>query len=100
MIKNGTRLQSQLCDTEVIVVKTAESLSDLRAGGVAMVPAGEAKSLEKQPDPTLIEGNVMGRRYVDHFGAEVLVTKAGAGTLCTGETPMTVKQAAALPASD
>ena len=33
MIKNGTRLQSQVCDTQVIVVRSADSLDDLRAGG-------------------------------------------------------------------
>ena len=38
MIKNGTRLQSQVCDTQVIVVRTADSLDDLRAGGVPLVP--------------------------------------------------------------
>ena len=30
MIKNGTRLQSQVCDTQVIVVRSADSLDDLR----------------------------------------------------------------------
>ena len=40
MIKNGTRLQSQVCDTQVIVVRTADSLDDLRAGGAPMVPIG------------------------------------------------------------
>ena len=40
MIKNGTRLQSQVCDTQVIVVRSADSLDDLRAGGVPMVPIG------------------------------------------------------------
>ncbi len=38
MIKNGTRLQSQVCDTQVIVVRSADSLDDLRAGGAPMVP--------------------------------------------------------------
>ena len=38
MIKNGTRLQSQVCDTQVIVVRTSDSLDDLRAGGAPMVP--------------------------------------------------------------
>ena len=32
MIKNGTRLQSQVCDTQVIVVRSSESLDDLRSG--------------------------------------------------------------------
>ena len=36
MIKNGTRLQSQVCDTQVIVVRSGDSLDVLRAGGVAM----------------------------------------------------------------
>ena len=40
MIKNGTRLQSQVCDTQVIVVRSADSLDDLRAGGAPMVPIG------------------------------------------------------------
>ena len=40
MIKNGTRLQSQVCDTQVIVVRAADSLDDLRAGGAPMVPIG------------------------------------------------------------
>ena len=43
MIKNGTRLQSQVCDTQVIVVRSADSLDDLRAGGAPMVPIGERR---------------------------------------------------------
>jgi hypothetical protein len=42
----------------------------------------------------------MGKRYVDDAGAEVLVTKAGAGSLSVGSTPMTIKEAKPLPASD
>ena len=34
MVKNGTRLQSQVDDTQVIVVKSADSLDDLRCGDV------------------------------------------------------------------
>ena len=30
----------------------------------------------------------MGKRYVDEAGAEVLVTKAGAGTLTVGQTAL------------
>ena len=44
MIKNGTRLQSQVCDTQVIVVRAADSLDDLRGGGVPMVPLGRRES--------------------------------------------------------
>ncbi|EUA30718.1 hypothetical protein I553_4975 [Mycobacterium xenopi 4042] len=42
----------------------------------------------------------MGKRYVDQSGAEILVTKAGAGTLSIGQTPLTIKEAKPLPASD
>ena len=104
MIKNGTRLQSQVCDTQVIVVRSADSLDDLRAGGVPMVALDSqkdpAKSAEFTIDPAFADGNVMGKRYVDESGAEVLVTKAGAGTLSIGTTAMNLKEAKPLPASD
>jgi hypothetical protein len=100
MIKNGTRLQSQVCDTQVIVVRSTESLDDLRAGGVPMVPLDAQKAADAALDPALSDGNVMGKRYVDDNGAEVLVTKAGAGTLSIGTTPLNLKEAKPLPASD
>ena len=42
----------------------------------------------------------MGKRYVDEAGAELLVTKAGAGSLSIGTTPLEQKTAKPLPASD
>ena len=103
MIKNGTRLQSQVCDTQVIVVRSAESLDDLRAGGAPMVPIGSENSAVDGGitlDAALSDGNLMGKRYVDDGGAEVLVTKAGRGTLSIGTTPLSIKEAKPLPASD
>jgi hypothetical protein len=100
MIKNGTRLQSQVCDTQVIVVRSADSLDDLRAGGAPMVPIDGDKSADANLDPDFSAGNAMGKRYVDETGAEVLVTKAGAGTLTIGTTALTLKEAKPLPASD
>jgi hypothetical protein len=100
MIKTGARLRSQVCDTQVIVVKTAASLDDLRVGGVQMVPIGTVTSPDAALDPAFSDGNTMGKRYVDETGAEVLVTKAGAGSLTVGLTPMTLKEAKPLPASD
>jgi hypothetical protein len=100
MIKNGTRLQSQVCDTQVIVVRSAESLDDLRAGGAPLVPVGSDVDAGLSIDESLAEGNLMGKRYVDETGAEVLVTKAGKGTLSIGSTPLAIKEAKPLPASD
>ena len=80
MIKNGTRLQSQVCDTQVIVVRSADSLDDLRAGGAPMVPDRRRTSTPSLTlDADFSDGTLMGKRYVDDGGAEVLVTKAGAG---------------------
>jgi len=100
MIKNGTRLQSQVCDTQVIVVRSADSLDDLRAGGAPMVPIGTETAGDATLDPAFSDGNAMGKRYVDETGAEVLVTKAGAGTLSVGATALALKEAKPLPASD
>jgi hypothetical protein len=98
VIKNGTRLASQVCDTQVIVVRSGDSLDDLRCGGVPMVALGAERSGEL--DPAFADGTVMGKRYVDETGAEVLVTKAGAGTLAVGQTALSLKEAKPLPASD
>ena len=100
MIKNGTRLQSQVCDTQVIVVRASEGLDDLRAGGAPLIPVGEAVTEGLTLDPALSDGNLMGKRYVDDAGAEILVTKAGKGTLSIGDTPLAIKEAKPLPASD
>lgn len=99
MMKNGTRLTSQVCDTQVIVVKTADTLDDLRCGGHPMLPLG-TESSSAAIDPAFADGNLMGKRYVDDGGAEVLVTKAGAGSLAIGTTPLQLKTATPLPASD
>ena len=99
MVKNGTRLQSQVDDTQVIVVKSADSLDDLRCGGAPMV-ALDAEKAAADIDPDFAAGTVMGKRYVDDGAAEVLVTKAGQGTLSIGATPLVLKEAKPLPASD
>ncbi|MDG4668591.1 hypothetical protein [Mycobacterium sp. 236(2023)] len=100
MIKNGTRLQSQVCDTQVIVVRSADSLDDLRVGGAPVVPVGESTDAGLSLDDAMADGNLMGKRYVDDGGAEVLVTKAGKGTISVGSTPLALKEAKPLPASD
>ncbi|CAA0079435.1 Uncharacterised protein [Mycolicibacterium vanbaalenii] len=99
MIKNGTRLQSQVDQTQVIVVRSADSVDDLRCGGAPMVLVGSG-GLSGAPDPGLATGTAMGKRYTDDSGAEVLVSKAGQGTLSIGKTPLDLKEAKPLPASD
>jgi hypothetical protein len=99
VITSGTRLESQACDTQVIVIKTTDALDGLRCGGAPMVPVG-TKGAAADLDPRFSDGTALGKRYVHETGAEVLVTKAGAGTLTVNENPLELKQAKALPASD
>ena len=100
MIKNGTRLKSQVCDTQVIIVRSSDALDDLRAGGQPMIPLGHEADASLTLDDSLASGTQMGKRYVDDSEAEVLVTKAGAGSLSIGSTPLAIKEAKPLPASD
>ena len=100
MVKSGTRLQSQVCDTQVIVVKASDELDDRCCGGVPMVPLDAEIDSAATLDPKFATNSVMGKRYVDATGAEVLVTKAGVGTLTVASTRLVLKDAKPLPASD
>ncbi|OBG93033.1 hypothetical protein A5698_01945 [Mycobacterium sp. E136] len=100
MIKNGTRLKSQVCDTQVIVVRATDALDDLRCGGEPMVTLDTEAANGLSVSPSFADGSAMGKRYVDESGSEVLVTKAGAGSLSIGETALSLKEAKPLPASD
>ncbi|WP_280461556.1 hypothetical protein [Nocardia carnea] len=80
MIKSGSRLESQVCDTQVIVIRATDALAALRCGGVPMV--------------------ALGKRYIHDSGAEILVTRGGTGTLTVDTVPLAVKDAKPLPASD
>ena len=100
MVKSGTRLQSQVCDTQVIVVKASDELDDLCCSGARMVPLDAEIDSAATLDPQFATNSVMGKRYVDATGTEVLVTRAGAGTLTVGSTPLVLKEAKPLPASD
>jgi hypothetical protein len=65
-----------------------------------MVPLDAEKAGGAELDPNFSGGTVMGKRYIDDSGAELLVTKAGAGSLSIGATPLELKTAKPLPASD
>ena len=53
-----------------------------------MLPLDAERAADAVPDPAFSEGSTMGKRYVDDGDAEVLVTKAGAGSLSVGATPL------------
>jgi hypothetical protein len=99
-LKPGTRLRSQVCSTEVIVVRPPAQSVDLCCGGAPMVPVG-GPAEERPLDATHGAGTLLGKRYTDEAsGIELLCTKAGDGSLSLGSTPITVKDAKPLPSSD
>lgn len=99
-LKPGLKLRSQVCDTEVIVVRPPAEELDLCCGGKPMVES--AVEAAGAPAPGLDAGTLLGKRYTtdDEGTLEVLVTKPGAGTLSAGDVPLVQKDAKPLPASD
>ncbi|MFE9325454.1 hypothetical protein ACIHDR_29115 [Nocardia sp. NPDC052278] len=99
MINSGARLESQVCETQVIVIRATDALDGLRCGGAPMVPIGAEKTTTDL-DPRFADGTALGKRYIHETGAEILVTRPGSGTLAVHDIPLEVKQAKALPSSD
>jgi hypothetical protein len=101
VIRNGTRLSSQVCETQVIVVKSTDALDALTCGGAPLVPIGaDTGATGAVLDPDFAAGTVLGKRYAHASGAELLVTRGGAGSLAISGIPLELKQAAQLPSSD
>ena len=99
ILKPGTRLRSQVCASEVIVVKAPAGSVDLCCGGAPMVPIDAAAGSVPLGDAHR-GGTLLGKRYADEAtGIEVLCTKAGEGSVSLGSTPLPVKEAKPLPAS-
>lgn len=101
MLKNGARLQSQVCDTQVIVVRATDPDAVLTCGGAAMVEIGATPAEGLTIDPNAADGTAIGKRYVDEADTiEVLATKGGQGSLALGGVPLALKSAKPLPSSD
>lgn len=99
-LKAGQKLVSATDATSVVVVRSGDSEVTVTCGGADMTDApGPA---DKVPgDPSQADGTQIGKRYADEdLGVELLVTKAGTGTLALNGTPLQIKGARPLPASD
>jgi hypothetical protein len=100
-LKPGTRWVSQVCDTEVVVVRAAGQSVSLECGGHPMVPVGDEKDPGLALDADFADGSLIGKRFTEpDLGLELLVTKAGAGSLAVGGTALALKDAKPLPSSD
>ena len=98
-LKPGSRIRSAVCDTEVMVIAAPSGDVDVTCGGAPMI------GLEDEPGGTLAadasDGTQLGKRYVNAEGdLELLCTKPGKGSLGVGGTPLEIKGAKPLPASD
>jgi hypothetical protein len=100
-VKPGARFRSAVCGVEVIVVKAPAGELDLRCGGEPMEPADAPRPEGSEPAAEGEAVTLVGKRYTDEAGQiELLVTKSGPSALSIGDTPLEVKGAKPLPASD
>ncbi|HEX3795909.1 MAG TPA: hypothetical protein VHV57_15555 [Acidimicrobiales bacterium] len=100
-LKPGTRWASQVCDTEVVVVRAAGQAVSLECGGQPMVAVGEPPAPGLELDPAFSGGSLIGKRFTEpDLGLELLVTKAGAGNLAVDGAALALKDAKPLPSSD
>lgn len=95
----GQSLYSAVGATAVVVIRAPESEVGLTCGGEPMVTEAAPPTSSV---PSTDEGSTqLGKRYADDAsGLELLCTKADAGTLAVNGTPIPLKDAKPLPASD
>lgn len=100
LLKVGARLQSDVCDTEVMVISCNDESLTITCGGAALLAVGSAKT-GAALDATQAEGTLLGKRYVDQASSlELLCVKPGAGSLAANGALLVLKEAKPLPSSD
>lgn len=100
-ISVGLRLVSQVDGTEAIVVSADTPDVELSCGGHPMVAKGSAVEPGLSPAAPDVAGTEVGKRYRhDELGVEVLVIRAGTGSLRIGAEPLLVNAPKRLPSSD
>lgn len=99
-LKPGTKMQSSVCTTDVMVIKSSGDVA-LACGGMEMVVDRAAVSVAAEPDPAFCAGTAMGKRYQNADGTvELLCIKPGRGSLTINGQILETKAAKALPSSD
>ena len=100
VLKAGTRLRSNVCKTEAMVVAAPAGDVELTCGGAPMIAIAEAAE-GGSPADGAAEGTQLGKRYVNEAAdLEVLCTKPGDGSLGVDGTLLVIKEAKPLPSSD
>jgi hypothetical protein len=97
-LRAGQTLHSAVDATTVVVIRAPDDDVAVTCGEVEMLESAPASPPE---GAAAGDGTQLGKRYVDEAGAiELLCTKAGTATLAVGGTPLGLKEAKPLPASD
>ncbi len=100
ILKLGAKLESAVCDTQIMVLSAPKTELNLCCGGLPMSVAGDDRA-EGDAVEALMTETLTGKRYVDADETmEFLCTKGGAGGLSLGDVPLEIKQPKALPSSD
>ncbi len=100
-LKPGMRLKSQVCETQVVVVRAPATPVEVRCGGADLIEATGTPADGATIDAGFSDGTLLGKRYADDaLGLELLCSKPGAGSLSVGGTKLEIKGAKALPSSD
>ena len=99
-LKAGTRMRSDVCNTEVMVIAAADSSLQICCGGAAMIDAKQEPS-GGTIDADNAQGTLLGKRYTNDAGTvELLCVKPGEGSLSASGEALELKEAKALPSSD
>ena len=100
-LKPGSRWCSAVCSAELVVVRPPKTAGELRCGGQPLRAIAEPAVEPAAIDPALSEGVLVGKRYAEvESGIEVLVSRAGLGSLTIDGRKLAPKEAKALPSSD
>ncbi|RSN64345.1 hypothetical protein [Actinomadura sp. WAC 06369] len=100
-LRPGQQLASTVDGTRMIVVRAPAAEVEVRCGGAPMTDAAAAGEPTAAADPARQDGTLLGKRYADDgVGIELLCSKPGTGTVEVDGTPLPVKAAKPLPASD
>jgi hypothetical protein len=101
-LKPGMRLRSQVDGTEVIVVRAPADDLGVACGGQPMIDVAAVPEAGLAAAGEPAEGTQLGKRYTLATDAaiELLVTKPGKYGLSIDGSPLALKEAKPLPASD
>ncbi len=100
-IKTGSRLRSQVCTTEAMVIAAPGGDVEVTCGGVPMIDVSGTPDDGLSIAPDADKGTTLGKRYTNEAAdLELLCTKPGDGSLGANGEALSLKEAKALPSSD